>query len=132
MLQKLLTYGSFLVREGADFAAAWILLGCVDTLAREGPDQDTLDAISGRTSALQWVFDGLAFLENTDSVFGALRALQVQFSLGKNPLPEPASSPLKTQVTESAACEYPRPGTGTTDCCLRSWKDHWNNGKRAT
>lgn len=78
MLQKLLTFGTFLIREGADMAAAGMLLGGLDTLGRRGVEQDTPDAVSGRLLALVWVFDGLNDLENTKSVFGALRALQVQ------------------------------------------------------
>ncbi|BDA45953.1 probable f-box only protein 42 at C-terminar half [Coccomyxa sp. Obi] len=76
MLQKLLTYGTFLVREGADIAAAGTLLGCVDTLGRKGTEQEILDAVSGRVLAFMWVYDGLKGLENAESIFGALRALQ--------------------------------------------------------
>lgn len=78
MLQKLLMYGTFLVREGADMAAAGMLLGSVDMLGRRGPEQDIPGAVSCRHLAFVWVSDGLKMLQNTESVFGALRALQVQ------------------------------------------------------
>lgn len=78
MLKNLLDYGIFLVREGADVAAAGILLGCVDALMCTGQEQDVLNAVSGRAAALKWLCNALDAIVNAESVFGALRALQVQ------------------------------------------------------
>ncbi len=77
MLQKLLMYGTFLVREGADMEAAGMLLGGIDMLRCKGPVQDIPGDVPGGHLAFVWIFQGLKNVQDTESVFGALRALQV-------------------------------------------------------
>lgn len=54
-----------------------MLLGSLDTLGQTGPEETISDELPCRLVALQCLLAGLDALEDTESVYGALRTLQV-------------------------------------------------------